>query len=53
MPTLQVVFYILALILLILAGIPPMKLFRYSLCCFAAASALFAFALPTIAGGIQ
>lgn len=51
MKTLQIVLYILAIVLLVLAGIPPIKVFRYSLCCFAAASALLAFSLPTVAGG--
>lgn len=51
MRTLQIVLYILAIILLILAAIPPIKLYRYSLCCIAAASALAAFSLPVIAGG--
>ena len=51
MHILQVILYVIAIVLLILAGLRPLAVFRYFLCCFAAACALAAFALPTIAGG--
>lgn len=55
MATGQAVLYLLAVILLFLAAIPvpPSVAYRYSLCCLAAASALLAFSLPTIAGGFH
>ncbi len=48
---LQVIFYVLAIVLLILAAVPPLAPARWSLALLGAASALFAYALPVLAVG--
>lgn len=47
----QIIFYLIAIILLVLAALPIPT--RVSLALLAAASALIAFSLPTIAGGVN